>query len=49
MEHGVSSGQIRKVAGFGDTVPMAEVLPEDESNRRITVMLKIRSNKGTSV
>jgi chemotaxis protein MotB len=49
MEHGVSGGQIRKVAGFGDTVPMAEVLPEDESNRRITVMLKIRSNKSTSV
>jgi chemotaxis protein MotB len=49
IEHGVSVGQIRKVAGFGDTVPMAEVLPEDESNRRITVMLKVRSNKNTSV
>lgn len=48
IEHGVSVGQIRKVAGFGDTVPMAEVAPEDESNRRITVMLKIRSGNQTS-
>jgi chemotaxis protein MotB len=48
IEHGVSTGQIRKVAGFGDTVPMADVAPEDESNRRITVMLKIRSGNNTS-
>jgi chemotaxis protein MotB len=48
IEHGVSSGQIRKVAGYGDTVPMAQVTPEDESNRRITVMLKIRSGNQTS-
>jgi chemotaxis protein MotB len=48
IEHGVSSGQIRKVAGYGDTVPMADVAPEDESNRRITVMLKIRSGSHTS-
>jgi len=46
IQHGVSSGQIRKVAGFGDTVPMAETDPEDELNRRITVMLKIRSGQG---
>jgi len=48
IEHGVSSGQIRKVAGYGDTVPMTDVAPEDESNRRITVMLKIRSGSHTS-
>ena len=48
IEHGVSTGQIRKVAGYGDTVPMGEVAPEDESNRRITVMLKIRSGNNTS-
>src|SRR5678815_4114868 len=29
IEHGVKAGQIRKVAGFGDTVPMAETNPED--------------------
>ena len=48
VEHGVSSGQIRKVAGYGATIPMAETNPEDESNRRITVMLKVRTGKGAS-
>ncbi len=48
IEHGVSNGQIRKVAGYGDTIPMSETNPEDEANRRITVMLKVRSGKGSS-
>lgn len=48
IEHGVSSGQIRKVAGYGDTIPMNNTQPEDESNRRITVMLKVRSGKNAS-
>jgi chemotaxis protein MotB len=47
IEHGVSAGQIRKVAGFADTVPMPSTNPEDESNRRITVMLKVRQAKGS--
>jgi chemotaxis protein MotB len=46
IEHGVKTGQIRKVAGFGDTIPMPETNPEDESNRRITVLLKVRNGKG---
>jgi chemotaxis protein MotB len=45
IEHGVSSGQIRKVAGFADTIPMPQTDPEDESNRRITLMLKVRQTK----
>ena len=45
IEHGVSAGQIRKVAGFADTIPMPNTQPEDESNRRITVMLKVRAPK----
>lgn len=45
IEHGVSSGQIRKVAGFADTIPMPQTTPEDESNRRITLMLKVRQTK----
>lgn len=47
IEHGVAAGQIRKVAGFGDTVPMPQTDPEDETNRRITVMLKVRTTKGS--
>ncbi|HXG47456.1 MAG TPA: OmpA family protein, partial [Methylomirabilota bacterium] len=43
IEHGVSDGQIRKVAGYADTVPMPNTDPEDETNRRVTVMLKINS------
>ena len=45
IEHGVSPGQIRKVAGFADTIPMPQTTPEDESNRRITLMLKVRQTK----
>jgi len=48
IEHGVKSGQIRKVAGFGDTVPMAETNPEDESNRRVTILLKLRGPGGAA-
>ena len=43
LDHGVLKGQIRKVSGFGDTVPMPETQPEDEINRRVTVMLKVGS------
>ena len=45
VEHGVASGQIRKVAGFGDTISMPETQPEDERNSRVTVLLKIRQTK----
>ena len=31
-----------------DTIPMAETNPEDESNRHVTVMLKVRSSEGAS-
>lgn len=48
IEHGVATGQIRKVVGFGDTVPMPQTPPEDETNRRITVMLKVRTGKPDS-
>jgi chemotaxis protein MotB len=45
ITHGVSNGQIRKVAGYGDTIPMTGAEPDDEINRRVTVMLKVNSNK----
>lgn len=41
-QHGVKNTQIRKVAGFADTEPLAGISPQDETNRRVTVMLKIR-------
>ncbi len=43
IQNGVAANQIAKVAGFADTQPMPEVKPQDEANRRVTVLLKIDS------
>jgi chemotaxis protein MotB len=45
IDHGVAGAQIRKVAGFGDTVPMPETDMTNEINRRVTVLLNIKSPK----
>ncbi|MBL9137183.1 MAG: OmpA family protein [Verrucomicrobiales bacterium] len=45
LEHGVEPGQLRKVAGFADTQPVAGHRPDDEINRRVTVMLKLPDPK----
>lgn len=42
LQHGVHGAQIRKVAGYSDIMPMPGKEPADESNRRVTVMLKVR-------
>jgi len=42
IQHGVLESQIRKVAGFADTMPLEEVPPNDERNRRVTIFLKIK-------
>jgi chemotaxis protein MotB len=39
---GVGNQQIAKVSGFADTQPMPDLTPEDESNRRVTVLIKIK-------
>jgi len=43
LERGVLTRQIRKVSGFGSTVPMPDVNPSDEVNRRVTVLLNVKS------
>lgn len=43
VEHDVIPTQIRKVAGFADTQPMPNLEPTSESNRRVAVLLKIKS------
>ena len=49
VEHGVVPTQIRKVAGFADTQPLAGHDPSEDINRRVSVLLKIRSvNPGSS-
>lgn len=43
IEHGLSAAQVRKVAGFADTEPMLETLPNDERNRRVTLLMKLKN------
>jgi chemotaxis protein MotB len=44
METGVQPAQIKKVAGFGDTVPMSEYPATNECNRRVTVLLNVEAS-----
>jgi chemotaxis protein MotB len=43
LEHGVANQQIKKVVGYGGTVPMPNQEPGAEINRRVTVLLNVRS------
>jgi Flagellar motor protein len=43
LEHDVLPRQIRKVAGFADTQPLPNLEPESETNRRVAVLLKVKS------
>ncbi len=45
IHSGVTAGQVYKVSGFADTVPMPGYPPEDEINRRVTVMVKVNESK----
>ncbi|MFO1497072.1 MAG: flagellar motor protein MotB [Verrucomicrobiota bacterium] len=42
LEHHVGETQIRRVAAYAATVPIPDLQPDDESNRRVTVLLKIK-------
>lgn len=43
QEHHVSEAQIRRVAAYAATMPMPDSNPEDEVNRRVAVLLKVKS------
>ena len=45
INQGVPTTQITKVAGYGDTVPMPNTDAGSESNRRVTVLLNVKSAK----
>jgi chemotaxis protein MotB len=45
LEHGVTAAQIRKVAGYADTQPIAGTKSEDPLNRRVAVLLKVSGRK----
>ena len=42
--NGVADKQIFKVSGFADTSPMAGYQPDNEINRRVTVLLKLKES-----
>ena len=44
LDGGVTTSQICKVSGFADTVPMPDTTLADESNRRVTVLVKIKDS-----
>ena len=44
IDGGVDNSQICKVSGFADTVPMPDTAPNDEANRRVTVLIKIKDS-----
>ena len=40
--NGIVDTQIRKVAGYADTMPMRGTQPTDDVNRRVDILLKVR-------
>jgi len=44
VQGGVAPSQICKVSGYADTVPMPGYDPGDESNRRVTVLVKMKES-----
>jgi chemotaxis protein MotB len=42
LQHGVAPAQIFKVSGVGNSQPMAKTRPEEETNRRVSVQLKVQ-------
>jgi chemotaxis protein MotB len=45
LDHGVEAPQIRKIAGYADTMPMPDYSPTNEINRRVAVLLKVREER----
>jgi chemotaxis protein MotB len=42
IQNGVTPLQFCKISGFADTVPMPDLPPDAEGNRRVTVLLKLK-------
>ena len=47
VEHGVNTDQIKKVAGFADTIPLPDYSPENPNNRRVTLLLRVQTPGAT--
>lgn len=44
LKNGAGQAQIRKVSGYADTMPMPNLNPTNEVNRRVTVMLRVKAD-----
>ena len=44
VAHGVNAAQVRRVSGYGNTMPMPNTSPDDEVNNRVTVLLNVDSD-----
>jgi chemotaxis protein MotB len=44
LQSGVATGQVCKVSGYGDSLPMADFPKDAEANRRVTVLLKLKES-----
>ena len=44
VQNGVLAAQLCKVSGYADTMPMPEVPPGSEANRRVTVLLRLKES-----
>jgi chemotaxis protein MotB len=42
LQHGVRQEQVKKVAGFADTMPLPDTQPDDPVNRRLSLMLRVK-------
>ncbi|NGO38776.1 OmpA family protein [Limisphaera ngatamarikiensis] len=42
VHHGVAPTQVCKVSGYADTMPMPDLPPDSDANRRVTILLKLK-------
>ena len=48
LEHGVETFQVKKVAGFADTNPLPGYAADNAINRRITLLLRVQTEKNSN-
>lgn len=44
VQNGVLTSQVSKISGFADTMPMPDIPPTSEANRRVTVLLRLKDS-----
>jgi chemotaxis protein MotB len=44
VQNGVAAAQLCKITGYADTIPMPDLAPTSEANRRVTVLLRLKES-----